>query len=120
MNIKNQSATAKFWLSVIDMEVLLFMFIRSLRDSDFRLFIQCFKDMLPWMATLNDMKYLSEAIFEEFTHGNFTIKKSHQAFSAIGIDQAHEQNNKVVLLVSLMTKELCYNGQYLILLFQKL
>ena len=42
------------------------------------------------------MKYLSEAIFEEFTHGNFTIKKSHRAFSATGIDQAHEQNNKVV------------------------
>ena len=42
------------------------------------------------------MKHLPVEIFEEFTRGNFTVKKSNRTFSSIGIDQAHEQNNKVV------------------------
>ena len=32
----------------------------------------------------------------EFRKGNFVVQKSHRAFSSIPIDQAHEQNNKVV------------------------
>ena len=64
--------------------------------------------MLPWLEALdhvnylrwgsvflNDMKHLRVEIFEEFTCGNFTVKKSNRTFSSIGIDQAHEQNNKV-------------------------
>ena len=65
--------------------------------------------MLPWLVALdhvnylrwgsvflNDMKHLPVEIFEEFTRGNFTVKKSNRTFSSIGVDQAHEQNNKVV------------------------
>ena len=31
---------------------------------------------------------------DEFVKDHFTIKKTERSFSAIGIDQAHEQNNK--------------------------
>ena len=34
------SPTAKFWFSVMDMELILFMFIRSLRESNFELFLK--------------------------------------------------------------------------------
>ena len=108
-NISNKSVTAKYWFTVIELQVLLFMFIRSLRESNFDMFIRCFEEMLPWLAVLdhrnylmwgsvflNDMKNLSAQVFEAFAHGHFTVKKSNRLFSAIGIDQAHEQNNKVV------------------------
>ncbi len=48
---------------------------------------------------LRDMVSLKEChpnIYEEFMKGNFTVKKSKHAFSAIAIDHAHEQNNASV------------------------
>ena len=39
-------------------------------------------------------KYSS--IFEAFKKGYFTVKNSNSAFSNIGVDQAHEQNNKLI------------------------
>ena len=50
-----------------------------------------------WISVhLCDMESLREhypAIYAEFLKGNFAMKKSRRAFSAIAIDQAHEQNN---------------------------
>ena len=48
---------------------------------------------------LRDMVSLRErhpAVYTEFLKGNFAMKKSRHAFSAIAIDQAHEQNNSCV------------------------
>ena len=86
-NLQSNSVTAKYCFSVMELEILLFMFIRSLRDSNFDLFIRCFEEMLPWMAALdhsnylrwgsvflNDMKNLPEQVFEAFSQGYFTVK----------------------------------------------
>ena len=35
-------------------------------------------------------------VFAEFPKGNFTVKKTTHAFSAMAIDQAHEQSNASV------------------------
>ena len=35
-------------------------------------------------------------LVSEFKNGHFVVKKSHHHFSAVLIDQAHEQNNKVL------------------------
>lgn len=32
----------------------------------------------------------------QFENGNFVVKKSLKSFSAISLDHAHEQNNKIV------------------------
>ena len=42
------------------------------------------------------MKNLPNEVFEQFARGHFTVKQSDRQFSAIAIDQAHEQNNKIV------------------------
>ena len=36
------------------------------------------------------------AIVAEFKNGNFVVNKTNRAFSSLPIDQAHEQNNKIV------------------------
>ena len=36
------------------------------------------------------------AIAAEFKNGNFVVNKTNCAFSSLPIDQAHEQNNKIV------------------------
>lgn len=35
-------------------------------------------------------------VAKEFSEGNFVVRKSARPFSAIAIDQAHEQNNALV------------------------
>ena len=45
---------------------------------------------------IRDMVSLNEChtkVYAEFRKGNFVVKKSKHAFSAIGVDHAHEQNN---------------------------
>ena len=42
----------------------------------------------------------NQLVADEFVNGDFTIKKTERIFSAIGIDQAHEQNNKSVKIHS--------------------
>ena len=41
------------------------------------------------------MKRLSELLRQEFKQYNFTVKKTNPDFSAMGTDQAYEQNNKL-------------------------
>ena len=108
-DLKRRSATATYWLTVIELGMLHFSFGRSQRQSDFSLFTASFEAMLTWLAALNhsnylrwgciflcDMHSLAASVADEFVEGHFTIKKTERIFSAIGIDQAHEQNNKSV------------------------
>ena len=48
-----RSVNALHWFTVIDLEVLLFMFVRSLREENFRLFISCFGSICTWMFALD-------------------------------------------------------------------
>ena len=68
--------------------------------------------MLPWFFALShtnyacwlpvhlrDMSALQQTapgVFLQFEKGLFTVHKSPRRFSAIAIDQAHEQNNGMV------------------------
>ena len=86
-HIESNYPTAKYWFHVIDMEILLFMFLRSLRESNFEMFLTTFEEMLPWLAALDhinyvrwgsvfldDMKHLPEEILgDKFVH---RIKKA--------------------------------------------
>ena len=48
------------------------------------------------LPDLISLKEYHPSIYEQFAIGNFTVKKSERVFSAIAIDQAHEQNNASV------------------------
>ena len=59
---------------------------------------------------LNDMKRLPDFTKEAFDLGNLTVKKTSSVFSAMGIYQAYEQNNRAVRIdggaIDIMTKEI--------------
>ena len=97
------------WFQLIQLETLLFTFIKSLRDADFGLFLDCLKSVNKWMFSLGhphyacwltvfikDLEQLNPEVLNAFNKGYFTVKPSKRIFSNIGIDQAHEQNNKLV------------------------
>ena len=104
------SVNAEHWFTVMELEVLLCMLVRSLREANFDLIVRCIQDSVPWMFALDHTSYarwisvfvsdLSRTpqfydVFQNFTAGAFTAKKS-DSLSNIGEDQAHEQQNKIV------------------------
>ena len=113
---KEYSIQFLYWFSLMEMEALLLMFVKSIRSSNFDMFVKSVELIVPWMFALDHTHYarwppvfvnvinLSDVkhpdIYSEFQNGNFTVNKTKKSFSSIGIDQAHEQNNKLVKIDS--------------------
>jgi hypothetical protein len=105
----SSSPTFLFWLQVLNLEELLLAFVRSLRQGDYQLFKECLKQMIPWFylfdhihyarwlsVHIKDLQELPEKCPEvdhQFNLGNFVVRKTRNPFSALAIDQAHEQHN---------------------------
>ena len=107
--LMEENTNASYLFQLIQLETLLFTFIKSLRDADFELFLDCFKSINKWMFSLDhlhytrwltvfikDLEQLNPEVLNAFKKGYFTVKPIKRIFSNIGIDQAHEQNNKLV------------------------
>ncbi|KAG0708495.1 hypothetical protein GWK47_023998 [Chionoecetes opilio] len=88
------------------------VYVRAIREADFLLYIEALSKIVPWFFALDhthysrwvpihlrdmvSLKQLHPDVYAEFLKGNFVVKKSKRAFSAVAIDQAHEQNNASV------------------------
>ena len=97
--------TFKFWAMVLEMELILLMLIRSLREGNFDLYLQSMVQMGPWFFALDHQNYsrwlpihirdmaalqvTHPDILQQFKEGKFVIWKTGNKFSAILIDQAH-------------------------------
>ena len=106
----SRSPTFKYSDTVLNMQLLSLMFIRSHRERNFSLYIKTLKALTPWFfaldhhnyarwiqAHIRDMENLPTHILQEFEeHGHWIIHKITNRFSAIPIDQAHKQNNELV------------------------
>lgn len=94
------------------LELLLLVYIRSLREGNFQLYVETLTQLLPWMFALDHTHYsrwlsvhvcnmmvLSDkhpAILAEFCAGKFVVHKTMHKFSTMAIDQCHEQNNALI------------------------
>jgi hypothetical protein len=97
---------------VMHLECLLLVYVRSVRDGNFSLYVPVLKALAPWFFALDhthyarwvpvhirDMTTLHQRlphVAKEFDQGSFIVRKTTRPFSAMAIDQAHEQNNKIV------------------------
>lgn len=102
----------QFWYTTLQLELIYLLFVRSLRESNFSLYISVLHKIVPWFFSLNHINYARwlpvhlqdiqvlqhklPQVYQELNKGGFIVKKSSNAFSAIAIDQAHEQNNALV------------------------
>ena len=101
-----------YWLKSLSLEILLLLYIRSIREGNFQLYIESLSKVTPWMFALDHVHYLRwlpvhirdmmslknkhPEILEEFHAGKFVINKTISQFSAMAIDQCHERNNATV------------------------
>ena len=109
---KLQSPQFRYWHLVLTMELAILVFIRSLRESNFNLYRQALCQLIPYMYANNNVNYarwlpihlidmmtLEERhpqIAEAFHAGKFVVHKSDRDFSAMAMDQAHEQANAII------------------------
>ena len=87
-------------------------FVRSIRTGNFKLYKDSKQSLLPWFFALDHINYarwlsvhlmdmlslhkVNESVAQCFESGMFVVRKIETPFSSIGIDYAHEQNNKCV------------------------
>ena len=105
-----KSPTFQFWDTVLHLELLGLIFVRAHRKKDFKLYVEALKAITPWFFALDhqnyarwlpvhimDMEHLPDTILKEFQeNGQWALSKSSRRFSALPIDQVHEQNNALV------------------------
>jgi len=101
-----------YWATVLQLELTVLVYVRFLRQASFQMYMDALTELATWFHAmdhtnyarripvhLQDMASLATTqpdIAREFQAGNFTIQKTCRKFSAIPIDQAHEQNNAAI------------------------
>ena len=110
-NEKSSVPQFRFWLTTLDLALLLLIFVRSLREGNFHPTLKLSTRWLPFFPLdkvncsrclpvhIRDMQALSKThpdILGIFSEGKFVIHSSEKNSSSISTDQAHEQNNKHV------------------------
>ena len=53
----NESAQFKYWNTTIELEGMLLNFVRTLRESDFSLYVQVLEEICPWLFALDLVHY---------------------------------------------------------------
>ena len=102
----------QYWTIVIELEICLLIFVRSLRMASFTMYLDALTELAPWFYALDHINYAQwipiylkdmaelpkrhHVVAKEFNEGKFVVHKTRQVFSGIPIDQAHEQNNALI------------------------
>jgi len=105
-----KSPTFQFWDTILRMEILGLIFVRAHREKKFSLYVESLKNVVPWFFAfdhhnyarwipvhIRDMESLPTSVYEQFEErGHWVVQKTTNRFSAMPIDQCHEQNNEIV------------------------
>ena len=102
----------EYWSIVLELELLVLVFVRSLREGSFSMYLDALTELAKWFHAmdhthyarwipvhLRDMAELPRThpdIAEVFMAGKFTVQKTKHVFSSMAIDQAHEQMNACI------------------------
>ena len=113
--LKNQceeSEMCHYLYIIIDLMSNLLIFVRSIREGNFILYVSSLKQVVKWYYACDHYHYArwgivhlydlvnlpntSPYLYNCFSDGLFALQKSNKKFSLMGIEQAHEQNNAVI------------------------
>ena len=99
-----------YWSNVMELELLMNMYIRSLWEGNFDLYVATLNKLVPWFFALDHVHYacwlpvhirdmiafktMHPSIYSEFQKGNCVVQWFVHTFSCMALDQSHEQSNK--------------------------
>ena len=99
----------QYWTTVMELELCMLIFVRSLRVASFTMYLDSLTELTPWFFALDHTNYapvhlrdMTEfpirlpEVAKAFNNGKFVVHKTKWVFSGIPIDQAHEQNNVLI------------------------
>lgn len=106
--LEERSHLAKFWLNYMNAVDLLLTFIRAERLRDWKLHLECVKEMAKYfhgydrpnysrwlsvyIADMTNLQNDAPEVHKEFLDGNFSVQHSCRAFSSVWTDMALEQS----------------------------
>ncbi len=107
--METEHSQFKFWSFILEFELTILLYVTATREGDFGLYIVSLGQLVIvfhalgltnyqiWL-TVYLMNLLSlpsklPALYTQFIQGNWVFKKTCHMFSAIALDQAHEQLN---------------------------
>ena len=102
------SVTFQFWNMIFKLEKLILIVIKAYRQNEFNLYVETLERVVGFLFSLNhynyarwisihirDMKSLSKHIRDDFKK-QWAVNKTKHRFSALSIDNVHEQLNAKV------------------------
>ena len=100
------------WFTIFKLQLHVLIFLRSIREANFELYINSLSSLVPWFFALSrynyarwlpvhlrDMLTLKDdhpLTAKEFSAGKFVVTKTERKLSELALDHAHEQNNAIV------------------------
>ena len=110
---RSDNAMFMFWATIMDLELLMSRFIRSLREGHFPLEVQVRDELCSWFHVMDhtnydcwlpvyvrDMVQLPQKhpqLYAEFLKGNFVVQKSAHKFSLISKDKSLQLSHRLML-----------------------
>ena len=99
-----------YWDFILRYETLILIFVRAHREKNFALYVEVLENLTPlffaldhvnyarWLPVhIRDMKCLPSPIKDEFEKQcHWVLSKTNNTFSAIPVDQTHEQENAYI------------------------
>ena len=106
------SSMAHYWSLVINLQIEILVFVRSIREVNFLLYVRILRNLLKCFFALDHTNYarwltihVFDLIFLTTTHpdiyqqmfkGFFNFAKAKRPFSRMTLDQDHEQSHKLI------------------------
>ena len=94
----------KYWTIVQHLELLMLQFIRSIRERNFKMYIQCLIQIVPWLFALDHINYARwlpvhivdmlnlikthPGVYHEFMSGHFAVQKTNKVFQPFQLTSA--------------------------------
>ena len=106
------SSMAHYWSLVINLQIEILVFVCSIREGNFPLYVQPLRSLLKWFFALdhtNCARWLTIHVFnlillptthpdvyQQISKGLFSFGKTKRTLPRMALDQAHEQNNEII------------------------
>ena len=107
-----ENASFLYWKCVIDLQIKVLLYVRSIREGNFKLHVEVLYKLLSWYFIYDHYNYARwltihwfdlykvetkfPDVYSFLSNGNFSFQNSNREFSRMGLDQIHEQNNKII------------------------
>ena len=109
-DMQKRSPTFMYWDFILRYQTLILIFVRAHKEKNFALYVEVLENLTPlcfaldhvnyarWLhIQIRDMKCLPSPIKDEFEKQcHWVLSKINNRFSAIPVDQAHEQENSYI------------------------